>query len=65
MAVAEQTSEMTSSGAVPETDPSPPLVLKNRDTREGRGTNLHDLRAMCVDRDTKIGTLKRPELTKY
>ena len=65
MEVAEQTSEMTSSSAVPETVPSPPLVLKNRDTREERGTNLHDLRAMYVDRDTKIETLKRLELTKY
>ena len=69
--VAEQTPEMTSTSAVPETVPSPhppwALVLKNRDTREGRDTNLHDLRTMCVDRDTKIdhsGALKRAELTK-
>ena len=36
-------------------------MLKNRDTREGRDINLHDLKTTCADRDIKIdhsGTLK-------
>ena len=48
----------TSAAAVRVAPPLIPLVLKNRDTQEGRDTNLHDLRIMCVDRDTKIDHLR-------
>ena len=63
--VAEQTSEMpvTTNKCCALT--SSALVLKNRDTREERDINLHDLKTTCADRDIKIhhsGTLKELSL---